>query len=696
MRSIALIGAGYISGIHAQIISEHGFGQITAVVDTSRDHADALAQTLGIKCAFSSVEELVTAKVADVAHVLVPPPFHREVTLPLLHARMHVLLEKPMAESEHDCHYLQEAAFVHRVALDVNQNAVHHPAHRRLHRIVDSGTVGSVRHLSCIYNMPLSQLDSRRFGHWMFQKPCNILLEQAVHPLSQVDSILGPIQDVRVSNQQPRRFGNEVEFLDRWQIMLNCERGTAMMYFAVGQNLPEWSSMVICDDGLIHADYTNNVVTVRRPTKWIEVVDSAMNLQRQGLSISSQGGRNSINYLLSTFKLQQRTDPFYESMLRSIGAFYRNLETQPFSMNGALGRRLVAVCESIASQTNFATKCYYSTPSPQQEQYDVLIAGGTGFVGSHVVKAFLKVGKRVAVLARNTAKLPSLYHNSRVGVFRGNVQDKSALHNALSGSTIVVSLTHGGGAENWKGIEQAIVGGAKLLAEMCLENKVERFIYVSSIAVLDLSNPRVTIFESTPADSKVDSREAYSRAKAYAERELIALHKSSGLPVVILRPGIVVGEGGVAFHSGVGLYNHDIHCMGWNEGENPLPFVLVEDVAAAIVAAIEARDVVGRTLNLVGDIRLNAREYTTELSKVLQRPLRFHPQSIIKQQTVEIVKWLVKRAIGRAAPFPSVHDLKCRGLVSRFDTNETKRLLCWTPEVDRMAFIKRGIAVHAR
>jgi predicted dehydrogenase/nucleoside-diphosphate-sugar epimerase len=694
MRSIALIGAGYISDTHAQVITENGFGQIVAVLDPSQERARALAAKWHVGRTFSALDELLAAKIASVAHVLVPPPLHYTVALPLLQAGLHVLLEKPMAATDAECRCLQEAAKAQNVALHVNQNFVYHPANRRLLRILCSGAVGQVRHVSCLYNMPLAQLDSGQSGHWMFHEPRNLLLEQAVHPFSQIDSILGPIQDIKALAQPPRQFGGS-EVFDRWQFALTCERGTASMLFAVGQSFPEWSITAVCDDGAIHADYIRNTVTTRRPTKWMEFFDTTANLERQAASISVQGGHNALNYMLSTLKLRKRSDVFYQSMLGSIGAFYQGLENHAGGMSGALGRRLVQVCERIAVDAGTIVKNAPVASIPEQSQYDVLVVGGTGFIGRHVVAAFLQAGKSVAVLARNTANLPQLFHDPRVGIFRGSAQDLSALRRALSGARTVVSLAHGGGADQWPEIERAIVGGATLLAQLCLDEKVDRLIYVSSIAALDVGKPGATILDATPADPHADRRDSYSRAKAYAERELLALHASSSLPVVILRPGLVVGEAGIAFHSGIGFYHRDAHCLGWNAGTNPLPLVLVEDVANAIVQAATTPAAVGKTFNLVGDVRLTAREYTAELAHALQRPLTFHPQTIAKQQAIEIVKWLVKRAIGRAAPFPNIDDLKSRGLVSPFDTSETKRVLGWKPVAERETFIQRGVAVYA-
>jgi nucleoside-diphosphate-sugar epimerase len=175
---------------------------------------------------------------------------------------------------------------------------------------------------------------------------------------------------------------------------------------------------------------------------------------------------------------------------------------------------------------------------------------------------------------------------------------------------------------------------------------------------------------------------------------LLEQFRTQDLPVVILRPAVVVGAGSSPFHSGVGLYNNDQHCIGWNAGRNPLPFVLVEDVAEAIFLAAEAEGIDGRCYNLVGGVRPTAREYTEELGRALGRPLRYHPQSAVWLWLEDSAKWLVKRATGRAVPAPSLRDFRSRGMAARFDCSDAVRDLGWHPVVDAPRFLARAILVH--
>jgi nucleoside-diphosphate-sugar epimerase len=157
----------------------------------------------------------------------------------------------------------------------------------------------------------------------------------------------------------------------------------------------------------------------------------------------------------------------------------------------------------------------------------------------------------------------------------------------------------------------------------------------------------------------------------------------------------VVGEARTPFHGGVGEFIRETHCLGWNRGRNPLPFVLVEDVADAIAKLVEIGPPGVACFNLVGDVRLTARDYIQELGDALGRPLRFHPRPVAARYAMEWVKWLVKHATGRRdAAIPSYRDLASRGLVAQFDTSDVKAALGWRPEASKEAFIARTLKCH--
>ncbi len=694
MSRIALIGAGYISRVHLDALRGLAGHQVTAIVDPNEAAARALAPPGA--AVFASVDAALAADAFDRAHVLVPPDRHEQVALPLLAAGKPVLLEKPLAESGEAAARLV-AASGPRAMLGVNQNFVHHPAFVRLRHCVESGRLGRPRFVGCVYNVPLRQLGAKQFGHWMFQQPGNILLEQAVHPLSQIVTLAGGMGALAALAGPAIDIAPGVPFVSSLNVSMQGARLPAQLRFGVGQEFPFWQVQVVCDDGVAVADILANRFFAYDRTRWLPAVDETLSGLRTAAGVAVSSIRGLVEYGLSTAKLRPRSDAFFVSMRASIAAFHAALDAgQQPELDAAFGAGLVDLCERLRD-AGFPKPAPQpeTKPAPAMEPPDVAVLGGTGFIGTHVVQRFLDAGQRVAVMARNTRNLAAVFADPRVTLHRGDIRDAEAVGRAIKGARVVVNLAHGGGGSTFEAVRTAMVGGAETVARACMDAGVARLVYVGSIASLYLGPQPSPITGVTPPDPEEWKRGDYARAKTLADRAMLAMHAKDGLPVTILRPGVVVGEGGIPFHSGVGMYNNDQHCIGWNAGRNPLPFVLAEDVADAVFRAASAPGIEGKSYNLVGDVRLDAREYTAALGRALGRPLRYHPQSARFLWAEDTGKWLVKRATGRNVAAPTTRDFLSRGMTAEFDIADAKRDLGWTPVSDRQRFIDRAIDVHA-
>ena len=205
ITNVAIIGAGSIARAHHAVLSRRKDLRISAIVDPNRDAAAALASETGAEV-FSSVDALLNAGAPDAAHVLTPPPTHAGAAIPLLEAGVNVLVEKPMAATANEARAMHNAAAMSGAALAVNHNFAHHPVFQRAQDIFASGRIGAPRRIMMRYAAPLRQFTARQFGHWMFNSPTNLLLEQAVHPLSLIDAMLGDIQSVSATPGAVRRL----------------------------------------------------------------------------------------------------------------------------------------------------------------------------------------------------------------------------------------------------------------------------------------------------------------------------------------------------------------------------------------------------------------------------------------------------------------------------------------------------------
>lgn len=697
VRRIGLVGAGFISRVHIEALRTVPGVRTTAIIDPNIAAAQALARTYGIDTVRSTVEEALAADDFDCAHVLVPPDLHAPVALELIAAGKPVLLEKPAATSLTECKALIAAGRASGTLIGVNQNFVHHPAFLALRKLVHARGLGRPNFVSCLYNVPLRQLAARQFSHWMFRQPVNILLEQAVHPLSQIAALAGPIRATRALAGPPIEIAPGKNFHPSLDLSLDCEHLPAQMHFAVGREFPFWQISVICDDGVVVADILANRFFTYERTRWMETVDGLVSGTRTAGALMRESWRNTFHYALSTLKMKPRSDAFFQSMQGSLRAYHAALDagTSP-ETDLAFGTMLVETCEKLRDQVfQPAVDSPPSAAETRMEGCDVAVLGGTGFIGTAVVKQLVGAGLRVSVMARSAANLPAIFADPLVCVHRGSIRDAAAVEAAIGDTPVVVNLAHGGGGATYEEIRAAMVDGAETVARVCLQRKTRRLIHVGSIASLYLGPQPAAVTDATLPDPQSESRADYARAKAVADRKLLEMHARENLAVCILRPGVVVGEGGSPFHSGLGFYNTEQHCIGWNDGRNELPFVLVEDVARAILLACNAPGIEGRTYNLVGDVRMTGRDYIGALGRALQRPLRFHPQSATQLWIEDLAKWGIKRATGRSVPMPSRRDFLSRGMRANFDCSAAKRDLGWQPVADQDEFLRRAILVHA-
>lgn len=689
---VALIGAGSIADVHAEVLRNLPGAVITAVVDPVRKRAEALARRWQIPVVLDDPAELGRSIEVDAAHILTPPPLHRAASEPLLLRGIHVLIEKPMATSEADCEALEDAADRGGARLRINHNFVHHPAFARLRRDLALGTVGRARYVDITYIVQLRQLAGGQLGHWMFRSPLNLLLEQAVHPISQLEALVGPPQDVAAVAEPARRVADAIDLITGWQIAGTAGETSFHMTLVIGHPQPLWRVRVVGSDGILEADMLRNSYALEQPTPWLDAADAFVVGTTAAADRLGQAVANGLAYAGAQLGLRGRPDSFFASMRASIADAHVGFRQSGPDPRPSVGRRLVSFIEHAARgvprppQPCKARQCGSTTAG-----CDVLLIGGTGFIGRHLAARLVGRDLRVGVLARQLEGLPAVFSDPRVVLLRGDVTDDQTTAAIAGCAPVIVHLAQGLG-EDWPTIERTTTTSARLLASAARDADLRRLIFVSSIAALYLGDPASVVDPSTSTDQEPEARALYARGKIASEAAYRAFTADGGPPLTIVRPGIVVGRGTSPFHSGIGEFNRQTHCLGWNSGLNPLPLVLASDVAAAIATLVERPEEALPVYNLIGDVRLSARDYIAELGRATGRPLVYRPQSVPWKACVESAKWGVKRLGRQSATRTTLRDLRSRGLVARFDTEREKAQLGWQPVAERARFIAEAFA----
>ena len=211
----------------------------------------------------------------------------------------------------------------------------------------------------------------------------------------------------------------------------------------------------------------------------------------------------------------------------------------------------------------------------------VTVFGGSGFVGTQVVRALAKRGWRVRVAVRRPALAQDLRLSGDVGQIqpvRCDITRPADVEAALKGADAAVNLVGLLFEAPGRKFAQAHVEGSRTIAETCAANGIERFIHISAIG----------------ADS--GSEAAYGRTKGEAEEAILA-----ALPTAtVLRPSIVFGAGDGFLNRFAAMATTSPALPLIGGGRTRFQPVFVGDVAEAVARAIVSPEARGKTYELGG------------------------------------------------------------------------------------------------
>ena len=193
---------------------------------------------------------------------------------------------------------------------------------------------------------------------------------------------------------------------------------------------------------------------------------------------------------------------------------------------------------------------------------NVLVLGGSGFLGRHVCEKLQRAGYNITVPTRRVSNAQGVQHLPRLTVLEANVHNEADLARLLPGHTAVVNLIailHGTEAA----FERTHVLLPTKLARACTASGVRRLVHVSALGVA------------------LDSPARYQRSKARGEQVL----RDAGLNLTVLRPSVIFGQGDRFLNLFAKLQSifPVVPLAGAHARFQP---VWVEDVAQAVVTSL--------------------------------------------------------------------------------------------------------------
>ncbi len=232
----------------------------------------------------------------------------------------------------------------------------------------------------------------------------------------------------------------------------------------------------------------------------------------------------------------------------------------------------------------------------------VLVAGGAGFIGSHIVEKLVGSGHGVTVVDNfSTGRRENL--PASVDVVQADICDTSAMQKLTSQATAVIHLAaHVGIRDSFvlcaEDARTNVLGTISLL-QACAESPVKKFIFASTMAVYaDRDSP-----EPVPESHPAEPLSPYGISKLAGEKFTLVLCRQLGIQSLVLRYFNAYGPR-QALNPYVGVITIFIDKLlrgecptVYGDGNQVRDFVAVEDVAHATLLALES-NISGEVLNI--------------------------------------------------------------------------------------------------
>ncbi len=248
----------------------------------------------------------------------------------------------------------------------------------------------------------------------------------------------------------------------------------------------------------------------------------------------------------------------------------------------------------------------------------VFVTGGTGFVGKPTVRRLVEGGHEVRCLVRRTSRTAEL-EELGCELAHGDVTDRASVLEGARGCEWVVNLANV--YTFWEPdrstYRRVNVEGTRNVMEAALEAGASKVAHVSTMVVWG-NTPDSPFTEESPLGTARFTE--YAQSKYEGDLLVWELHRQRGLPVVVLYPGAVLGA---EDPKATGQYVKDLierRVPARIFEDSAFTFVHVEDVAEAIVRALEKEGNLGEKY-LIGKYTLTMGEVTRMVSEISGVPL---------------------------------------------------------------------------
>jgi nucleoside-diphosphate-sugar epimerase len=322
----------------------------------------------------------------------------------------------------------------------------------------------------------------------------------------------------------------------------------------------------------------------------------------------------------------------------------------------------------------------------KNETLKVLVTGGGGFIGSHLVESQLAQGNLVRTIDLHFTRLAGVKNHQNLELIEGDITNPDQTKQITKGVDVVYHLAsaHLDVSLPQEHYQRVNVDASLDLLEFAHKHGVKRFVHCSSVGVIgDVLQP--------PADETTECRPTniYEQTKLEGEQKVVAYAQKTGFCVVVARPAWVygprcprtekllrtIGKGRFIIFGSGGNLRHPIY---------------IADAVRGLELCAQEDEACGEVYILAGDEPVTSKELVRVVSTEMGR---IAPTIQLPVTLGRLMTWLMELVfipLGKQPPF-SKRSMDFFLKNNAYDISKANRDLGFYPQVDLEAGIKKTI-----
>jgi len=553
-RYLILGGGAVVSELHLPAFAGLGWMDRVRVVDPSPQAAELITrgypQAEFVRADFRAAIAQAREDGFAAALVALPNALHEEAVDRALDSRLDVLCEKPLALTRQTCARLAAKASRLDRVLGVAMVRRFAPAVRAARQAIAAGWLGDVESVDSQWGGPFAW--PAQSGAYFRAENGGVLANLGVHSLDMADFLFGPLEPV--------------SYVDDWG---GGAEANATYTLRIGSGAPVTIA-------LSYTTELSNLVTIRGSRGELQFDHEATTARFRGLA----SGIDASITLSRPFEHGDWPPALPSWFFEQLSVFDRAIRLR--GRPDATGDDAVRIASLIDwayahHRTPIAGPSAVRTNPELLSTGRIVVTGGTGFVGGHLIERLVADGHDDVILPVRSYRSGANAGRFRVEMVQADLLDRSRVHKALHGARYVFHLAYGRDGQD---AGRVTVEGTKHVVDAAIAAGAEAVVVVSTTALF--GDPGGEVDETAPYAPGTE----YERLKAQAEQWTLGRASSSGRTrIAVVNAACVYGPHGRMFTELPARFLRGGTFCWIGDGRGLVNYVYVRNLVDALIRA---------------------------------------------------------------------------------------------------------------